>query len=123
MGAGIGNRNQGSQVYYDPATGQYYTANNSWFFTGGSPRNYIGQAPFAQSKQLSSNMQNLVNQAMSAQANPVSMAQLFPYMNYGTNTGGLGGLLGMTGQYGAGRFLGGNAMGNTSMTSNAMNTM
>jgi len=29
----------------------------------------------------------------------------------------------MAGQYGAGRFLGGNTMGNTGMTSNAMNTM
>lgn len=111
-----------NQVYYDPATGQYYTGvgyNNGFF----QRRNYINQPMVNQNPTPSSNTSKLIEQAMAAQANPVSMAQLFPYMNYGANTGGLGGLLGMTGQYGAGRFLGGNAMGNTGMTSNAMNTM
>lgn len=114
MGSGF-RQNEG-QVYFDPDKGQYYYASYTDPRTGlGSfnQRNvYIGD-PFNQQKTPSSNISNLVQQAMSAQANPISMAQLFPYMNYGAtnnmgaNMGGMGGLLGLTGtgSSGAGRFL------------------
>jgi len=96
---GIGNRNQYS---YNPDTG-YYTD----FY--GRPVFRLPESYIQQQQTPSSNISNLVQQAMAAQANPVSMAQLFPYMNYGgTNNTGMGGLLDMIGQgsSGAGRFLG-----------------
>lgn len=108
MGMGM-NQNQ-NQVYYDPETGQYYTGvgyNNGFF----QRINYLNQPTVNKNPTPSSNTTKLIEQAMAAQANPVNMAQLFPYMNYGatngTNMGGLGGLLGLTGtgSSGAGRFL------------------
>ena len=108
----MGNNNQGYRI--NPVTGQQVD------IQGFPIRN---NRPVAQPKQTSP-INNLIQQAMSAQPNVPTLAQLFPYMNYGaTNMNNLGGLLGMTGQFGAGRFLGGNTMGNTGMTSNAMNTM
>lgn len=115
MGMGM-NQNQ---VYYDPATGQYYPGVGYNYYTGVGynngffqRRNYLNQPTVNQNPTPSSNTTKLIEQAMSAQANPVSMAQLFPYMNYGAtnnigNMGGLGGLLGLTGtgSSGAGRFL------------------
>jgi hypothetical protein len=110
---GIGNQNlqrtNPNQVYYDPAKGQYYTISNTGYLGSmfnNRGRNYIGAG------QNQSQVNSLVQQAMNAQPNTPSLAQLFPYMNYGAtnnmgaNMGGLGGLLGMTGSSGAGRFLG-----------------
>lgn len=83
-------------------------------------RNYL--QPQNTQPQISS----LVAQAMAAKPNVPTMAQLFPSMGgmFG-NANGTGGLLGgytAQGQYGAGRFLGSNIMGNPSLTSTAMNT-
>lgn len=114
----------GGQVYFDPVKGQYYTQGYEGMYAPGFTqgkkliKTYIGDSVNANKSPVN----NLVQQAMSAQANPVSMAQLFPYMNYGTNnadnTSGLGGLLGITGsgQFGAGRFLGSNVIGNPSLS-------
>ena len=114
---GIGS-NQ-NQVYYDPESGRYYTGSGNGFF---QHRNYLNQPTFNQNPTPSSNATKLIEQAMAAQANPVSMAQLFPYMNYGgTNNTGMGGLLDMIGQgsSGAGRFLG----ASNPLTSNNSTTM
>lgn len=86
----------------------------------------------SQLQQTPSPINDLLAKAMASQANPVSIAQLFPSMsnpsisNPMTNYSGLlGNPMGnqMQGQYGAGRFLGGNVMTNYGSTSNAMNTM
>lgn len=108
-----------NQVYYDQAKGQYYTQRNP--IDNFSPlRNYLNQPSFNQNPTPSSNISNLVQQALSAQANVPSLAQLFPYMSYGQDQGsgmnGMGGLLSGTGQFGAGRFLSSNVMGNPSLT-------
>lgn len=85
-----------------------------------------------QEQPMQSPINDLLARAMASQANPVSIAQLFPSMsnpsmsNPMTNYSGLlSNPMGnpMQGQYGAGRFLGGNAMTNYGSTSNAMNTM
>jgi hypothetical protein len=116
MGMGMGQGvNSGRTTYWHPDP--IVRLNMGYDVAG---RSGLGGRTSNRPPQNNSMVNQLVQQAMAAQANPVSMAQLFPYMNYGDN---MGGLLGMTGQYGAGRFLGGNAMGNTGMTSNAMNTM
>lgn len=88
---------------WNPNQGYYTDFYGRPVFMGG-PMSPNYKAPI--NKTPSSNISNLVQQAMNAQANPVSLAQLFPYMNYGANTGSL--------LSGAGRFLGGNAMGNQS---------
>lgn len=116
MGMGLNKTgNYGGQVYFDPIQNQYYTEGYKGIYTPGYTqgkkliRTYLGQSL---NNNQTSNISNLVQQAMNAQANPVSMAQLFPYMNYGAtdNTGGMGGLLSMAGRSGAGRFLSGNIM-------------
>ena len=130
----MGNQQRGSQVYYDPSNGQYYTMGFGNFPGTGSlgfsnfGKNYLNG--FGQNQQKSP-ISDLVAQAMAAKANPVSMEQLFPSMNaptMGNPMTNFSGLLGQAtpfgqGQFGAGRFLSGNTMGNTGMTSNAMNTM
>ena len=134
---GMGNAQGGSQVYFDPQTNQYYTQNSSYnnetnaqhpLLRGsyGNQRNYL--SGFNPQPAQKSPINDLVAQAMNAKANPVSIAQLFPNMsnpsmsNLMTNYSGLLSNQ-MQGQYGAGRFLGGNAMANYGSTSNAMNTM
>ena len=125
---GMGNRSQ-DQVYFDRNGGGYYTYAGPYDII--SNRNYFSSRTPQRTQQQASPISNLVSQAMSAKANPVSLAQLFPSMNaptMGTPMTNYGGLLSQAspfgqGSFGAGRFLGGNAMGNTGMTSNAMNTM
>ncbi len=130
-------------MYADPNTvysdgGRQYTTN------GFNPyeRNYLTPAQPTQSVAQQSPINNLLAQAMAAKANAPSMASLFPSMgamSFGNPSLSMGGLLGQQnqfgsssfgqatpfsqGQFGAGRFLSGNTMGNTGMTSNAMNTM
>lgn len=103
---GMGNANQNYR--YNPVTGQYtdiqgYPINNP----------FVNRA-VAQPKQKSP-INDLLSQAMSAQPAVPTLAQLFPTLL--SNTGGILG----QGQYGAGRFLGNNVVGNPSLTSTAMN--
>ena len=113
-------------VYVDKS-GRPYTTN------GINPydRNFINIAPVQQPAQQQSPISALLAQSLAAKPNVPTMAQLFsgmPAPNMGGmfgNANGTGGLLGGYtgyGQYGAGRFLGSNVMGNPSLTSTAMNT-
>ena len=105
--------------------------------TPGQIYQWYGQQP-AQTQfnfKQKSPINDLLAQAMAAQPAAPTLAQLFPSMQFmpqSTNQAPMtnySGLLGnpmgnqMQGQYGAGRFLGGNAMANYGSTSNAMNTM
>ena len=134
---GIGAAQNNNQVYYDPSNGQYYTHNNQYDNESntkppslrgysGFMRNYLNG--FNQDNAQKSPINDLLAQSLAAKANPVSMAQLFPSMSNPSMSNPMtnySGLLGnqMQGQYGAGRFLGGNSMANYGSTSNAMNTM
>jgi len=98
--------------------------------TPGQIYQWYGQQP-AQTQfnfKQKSPINDLLAQAMAAQPAAPTLAQLFPSMQ-STPMTNYSGLLGnpmgnqMQGQYGAGRFLGGNAMANYGSTSNAMNTM
>ena len=121
---GIGQSQNINQVYFDPQTKQYYTANNAY---GMSPalginnyaRTFLNDPLFNTNKQQSP-INSLLAQALAAKPNAPTMGQLFPGMST-PNMGGGQGILGQ-GQYGAGRFLGNNIMGNPSLTSTAMNT-
>lgn len=128
----MGNAQRSNQVYYDSSSGQYYTQPNSFAVNGMPKKNFLtGLLQFG-TKNQKSPINDLLAQSLAAKANPVSMAQLFPSMsnpsisNPMTNYSGLLSnpmVNQMQGQYGAGRFLGGNAMTNYGSTSNAMNTM
>lgn len=126
----MGNAQQQNQVYFDPQTNQYYTQTNPYGAYGMS-KNFLTGLTQATTQNQKSPISDLLAQAMAAKANPVSMEQLFPSMNaptMGNPMTNFSGLLGQAtpfgqGQFGAGRFLSGNTMGNTGMTSNAMSTM
>ena len=127
---GMGNAQQQNQVYFDPQTNQYYTQTNP-YGAYGMPKNFLTGLTQATTQNQKSPISDLLAQAMAAKANPVSIEQLFPSMNaptMGNPMTNFSGLLGQAtpfgqGQFGAGRFLSGNTMGNTGMTSNAMSTM
>lgn len=130
---GMGNAQGGSQVYFDPQTNQYYTQNNSYnngtnaqhpLLRGsyGNQKNYL--SGFNPQPAQKSPINELLAQSLAAKPNAPGLAQLFSGMSAPNMGGGQGmpiGLLGQ-GQYGAGRFLGNNVMGNPSLTSTAMNT-
>lgn len=107
-------------MYANPNTvysqgGRMYTTN------GFNPyeRYYFDQVRPTPPQFQPSNINNLVTQAMQAQANVPTLSQLFPSfggMNFGNPSTSMGGLLSGTGQFGAGRFLGNNVMGNPSLT-------
>lgn len=110
MGMGM---NLGNQWHPDPIVRMQMGYENR------NMGNYMPQQPVQQSP-----ISNLLAQALAAKPNAPTMAQLFPNMvapNMGGSQGMPIGLLGQ-GQYGAGRFLGNNVMGNPSLTSTAMNT-
>jgi hypothetical protein len=123
MGRGsgaAGNSTPGSatnnQVYYD-SNGLYTNPTLSLPMMARAPMaNFYGTNNYFQKNQQTqkpSIINDLIQQAMNAQANAPTMGQLFP--------GSLGGLLGnggysAQGQYGAGRFLGSPIMGNPSLT-------
>ena len=111
---GMGNANQ---VYFDPASNQYYTMgmNNQAAYG----RNIIGGAYNQQPVKQKSPINELLAQSLAAKPNAPSLAQLFPGMS-APNMGGSQGILGQ-GQYGAGRFLGSNVMGNPSMSDSQIN--
>jgi len=121
----MGNAQRQNQVYFDPQTNQYYTQTNP-FGAYNMPKNFLTGLTQATTQNQKSPISDLLTQAMAAKANVPTLQSLFPNM-------GMQGMLStpmqstmvspMAGQYGAGRFLGGNTMGNTGMTSNAMNTM
>ena len=128
---------QPTQTLYDPQLGQYYT--QSYQQDNGTNAQHpllrgMMQSPirnYLQPQNTQPQISSLVAQAMAAKPNVPTMGQLFPGMsapNMGGmfgNANGTGGLLGgytAQGQYGAGRFLGNNIMGNPSLTSTAMNT-
>lgn len=114
-------------MYANPNT--MYTDSRGQYTTNGiNPyeRYYLNIAPVQQPAQQQSPISALLAQSLAAKANTPTMSQLFPSMGsmFG-NANGTGGLLGGYtgyGQYGAGRFLGNNVMGNPSLTSTAMNT-
>lgn len=121
---GMGNANPSGQVFYDPQKQQYYTHSNVFGYGSlhGNPgRDYIG-SPLNQTTQQVSPINALLAQSLAAKPNAPTLAQLFPTMGgmYNNANGLLGGFTG-AGQYGAGRFLGNNVMGNPSLTSTAMN--
>lgn len=122
---GMGSQTPGSQVFYDPQTNQYYTNGAGSFGNGVNglgfyyAKNYIGNPT---QQQTVSPINDLLAKAAAAKPNAPTLAQLFPTMGgmYNNANGLLGGFTG-AGQYGAGRFLGNNVMGNPSLTSTAMN--
>jgi hypothetical protein len=114
---GMGSNN--GQIYHpDPIARM--VLNNQQLFTKGTGR--------IQPQAKQSPINDLLAKAMAAQPNAPTLAQLFPNLNmpsmYQSPMNNYSGILGnpMAGQYGAGRFLGGNSM-SSGMTSNAMNTM
>ena len=83
---------------------------DSWLY-----RNRIPMARPMQPAPQKSPINELLAQSLAAKPNAPTLAQLFPALL--SNTGGILG----QGQYGAGRFLGNNVVGNPSLTSTAMN--
>lgn len=114
MGMGAANQNT---VYVDEY-GRLYRTN------GINPydRTFINTTFAQQPAQQKSPISELLAQSLAAKANTPTLAQLFPTMGgmYNNANGLLGGFTG-AGQYGAGRFLGNNVIGNPSLTSTAMN--
>lgn len=118
---GMGTPNGAFNTPYGMTNGlpEPYYNNDSWL--------YRSRVPYARPMQQTaqpSPISNLLAQALAAKPNAPGLSQLFPGMvapNMGGSQGMPIGLLGQ-GQYGAGRFLGSNVMGNPSLTSTAMNT-
>jgi hypothetical protein len=116
----MGNANQG-QVYFDPATGQYYTLGSGVFGSlnyNRNQRSYIG-SPINQNKPSQTVTDMLARANAAAQnVNTPTLASLFPSMSFGqSQTPMMGGGQLAGGQFGAGRFLGQNAsqFGNPAM--------
>lgn len=104
---------QGSQVYYDPDMGQYYTQATENQNPLGSMFNLIAGRPVANRTYL--NNMNMKSPAMQQQVPyqyaDISLESIFPSMNQGGDNSALAGLLGgapsATGSAssGAGRFM------------------
>lgn len=115
---GMGTPNGAFNTPYGSTNGlpePYGYGGDSWLYRNSLPYYRQIQQPVQKSP-----IADLLAQALAAKPNAPTMAQLFPGM-VAPNMGGSQGILGQ-GQYGAGRFLGSNVMGNPSLTSTAMNT-
>lgn len=119
-----------NQVYFDRDTGRYYTqpsSLSSWGLPGRNTRTYLDQSPFSNTNQ--SQIAKMMAARQPYQYNAPTAAQMFSGMQAPTpfsgmfggmpspNMGGMTQNMGMPsfnmggqggGQYGAGRFLGGN---------------
>jgi hypothetical protein len=124
---GMGNAQQQNQVYFDPQTNQYYTQSNP-YGAYGMPKNFLtGLLQLGTKNEQKSPINDLVAKAMAAKPNAPTLQSLFPNMGNQSMMNYQAPMQApmmnpMAGQYGAGRFLGGNSM-SSGMTSNAMNTM
>lgn len=120
---GMGMAQNQNQVYFDPATGQYYTGYgyNNGFFSG---RNYINDEMTRNQNKPSQTVTDAIARANAAaqNVNTPTLQSLFPGMAMPSQF--TSPMANLTGQFGAGRFLGQNAsqFSNPSMMGFAPNT-